>query len=128
MLDPKNFEITAGQKTVDWMEELTAAAMAGGATLTDTQEELFRDGYRGAELIKNNQGWVLRSDTGLDNFMILAGSKEAWLYEEALEASKRWFVGDATHRYVYTRRTSMEGHLTKIEWEDEKPVLHREQS
>ena len=106
MLDPTYFEVIAGQKVTDWIEELTMAAMSNGATLTDTQEQLFRDGYRGAELVKNNQGWVLRSDSGLDGFLILAGSKEAWLYEEALEASKRWFVGDATHRYIFVRKAA----------------------
>jgi len=104
MLDPTYFEVIAGQKVTDWIEELTMAAMSNGATLTDTQEQLFRDGYRGAELVKNSQGWVLRSDTGLDDFMILAGSKEAWLYVEAKAAAQRWFCGDATNRYVFVRK------------------------
>ena len=109
MLDPKHFKVIAGQSNVEYLTATTQDALDLDKDLTSIQETLYAQGWRGAELIKNFQGWVLHADSGLENFQTLAGSGNAWTYEEALEASKRWFVGDATHRYVFVRKNSLEG-------------------
>jgi len=104
MLNKAHFKVIAGQANVDSLTANTQDGLDLGMSLSETQEKQFKFGYRGAELSKNVQGWVLRSDTGLDGFITLAGSGKGWSYGEAVEAAKRWFMGDAEHRYVFVRR------------------------
>lgn len=70
------------------------------------QSEVFSRGYRGAELVKSIYGWSVRSDSGMDNFCLLASSRQGQLdgsYEDAVRYAKEWAEQDSARRYVWNR-------------------------
>src|SRR3979490_91481 len=68
------------------------------------QSEVFQRGFRGACLSETIFGWSVRSDTGLENFRILAGHRSGELpnatKEQALEGARNWQAEAPTLRYV----------------------------
>lgn len=73
-------------------------------SLTRWQSNVYGRGFRGARLCKTIFGWSVRSDTGLDNFALLAGHRDGSLpnatQEQALAWAGEWHAQDPEHRYV----------------------------
>src|SRR5258706_10414503 len=67
------------------------------------QSEVHQRGFRGAQLCETIFGWSVRSDTGLDNFRILAGHRDGALpnatKEQALAWAQEWQAERPNHRY-----------------------------
>lgn len=70
------------------------------------QGEIHNRGFRGAEIVKSLYGCSVRSDTGLENFCLLASSRFGAL-DGTPEDAERWAWGwqqaDPTRRYVFVR-------------------------
>ena len=70
------------------------------------QSECYRRGVRGVELVKSIYGFSVRYDSGLDNFGLLAGSRDGQLdgsFEDAVRFATEWVNDDPAHRYAWTR-------------------------
>ena len=68
------------------------------------QSNVHARGFRGVQIVPTIFGYSVRSDTGLDNFALLAGHRDGSLpnatKEEALTWAKEWHAQDPEHRYV----------------------------
>jgi hypothetical protein len=76
------------------------------APLCDLQYEQHQRGIRCAEIVKSIYGWTVRAGSGLDNFRLLAGSRDGTLdgsHEAAVYYAKAWQARDPSNRYVFER-------------------------
>jgi hypothetical protein len=76
------------------------------APLCDLQSEQHSRGIRCAEIVKSIYGWSVRAGSGLDNFRLLAGSRDGTLdgsHEAAVHYAQTWQACDPANRYVFER-------------------------
>jgi hypothetical protein len=70
------------------------------------QSECYNRGVRGVEIVKSIYGHSVRYDSGLENFGLLAGSRNGQLdgtFEDALRYASEWCSQDPERRYAWTR-------------------------
>lgn len=86
-----------------------AAPMRGGgrdsAALCDWQMQISQLGILEAELVLSNYGWSVRYASGLQNFGLIASSRNKQVdgtYADALRAAREWAERDLSRRYVTT--------------------------
>ena len=109
-------EIIAGQRVLDALDAERAAQCVPSSkypgcfdseSLCTWQRSVHRRGFEGAELCKTIFGWSVRSDTGLDDFQVLAGHRDGQLPNAAREQAAAWAVKwqaeRPEHRYVTCR-------------------------
>jgi hypothetical protein len=68
------------------------------------QADVHYRGFRGAHLVESKYGWSVRSDSGMENFMLLASSRAGDLdgsRQDAEKWAREWQEQDAMRRYVW---------------------------
>lgn len=73
--------------------------------LCRAQERHSREGIRGAKLVESIYGWSVRADSGMQDFSILAGSRDGTLdgsWDDAERFVRAWVAEDPTRRYAWT--------------------------
>lgn len=112
MLEGDHFIIVAGLDLVEAMraERKRRCRWTGygyeSEGLCAVQREESANGIRGAEIVTSNYGCSVRSDSGLQNFALLAGSRCGMLdgsLEDAERWARAWVAEDPTRRYAWRR-------------------------
>lgn len=70
------------------------------------QRDCHRRGFRSVELVKSIYGWSVRSASGLDDFALLAGSRNGELdstFADAQRYAQEWAAQDKERRYAFVR-------------------------
>lgn len=107
--------IVAGEVLVDTMAVETKARCEwtgygyASEQLCTLQREQAARGIHGAEIVVSNYGCSVRSDSGLQNFALLASSRAKQVdgtLEDAERWAHAWVARDPTRRYAWRRRES----------------------
>lgn len=110
---PEHFHVVAGAAVVERMRStrVTLVNESGHVRsdlLCTLQRSEFRAGIQGAEICRSHYGFSVRSDSGLNNFALLASSRSRQVdgtYEDAVRWATNWVEQDPEHRYAFTRRS-----------------------
>lgn len=100
MLDPRHFEIIAGDAVVERLRAENAKLSDQGESLCDKQIEQARRGYCGAELVRTSRGWSLRNSSGIRGWSIIARYPSV---EAAFDGARRWVRESPGLRYSFVR-------------------------
>lgn len=104
--------IVAGEKLVDALSAEQAARVRHTGLGYDSellcllQAEQSRRGIEGAEIVVSTHGCSVRSDSGLQNFALLAGSRCGMLdgtLGDAERWAREWVARDPQRRYAWRR-------------------------
>lgn len=109
--DRTKFHIVAGEALVDALTAETRARCHTRGTYHDStllcavQREQAARGILGAEIVKSNYGHSVRYDSGLQEWGLLARSRElGGTLEAAEEWARKWVATDPTRRYAWRRK------------------------
>jgi hypothetical protein len=71
------------------------------------QLEWSERGILGAEVVKSQLGWMVRYDSGIQNFGIIAGGMSGVILDgtlqDAIDFVRKWVKQDPKNRYAFTR-------------------------
>lgn len=110
--DRTKFHIVAGEALVNALTAETKARCKwtgygyASEDLCKVQSEHSARGIHGAEIIVSTTGCSVRSDSGLQGFGLLAGSRSGTLdgtLEHAERWATEWVAADPTKRYAWRR-------------------------
>lgn len=106
MLNNKQFKLLAGNPET-WDEQIRLKCSRGKIPLADVQKQQYAEGRRSITLAKHSElGWVVRSDTSLDNFKMVFAHSDI---ERALAYGIDWANEDPYYLEFYARRQDLVG-------------------
>jgi hypothetical protein len=110
-MDPKHFIIIAGRDVIDQLDAEKDERVGRGEDLPAVQVAQARRGYLGAQLVRSMYGWSVRYDSGLQNWDLLASTRQGTLdgsLKAAVEWAEDWAAQDPEHRYAWASRREVE--------------------
>lgn len=119
MLDPRHFEIVAGQTVVDGLRQARQQTVRpssdrlgcfDSADLITQQCREAAAGIVGVEICVFSSGCSVRYDSGLQGFGLLASAKRGNIdgtYEDAARWASAWQAQEPTKRYVWVRKADI---------------------
>jgi hypothetical protein len=75
-------------------------------SLCRVQADIWRAGYRDAELVESVYGWSVRHASGMESFALIASARRGDVdgsLASAIAAAERWVAEDPDRRTVYVR-------------------------
>ena len=116
-MDKQHFTIIAGHDVREAMDREIEGRVKRDLTgfksedLCKVQEDLAVRGILGAQLVRSMFGWSVRYDSGLQNWGLLASSRQGTLdgsFKAAVEWAEAWVAKDPLHRYAWASRREVE--------------------
>lgn len=105
--------VVAGEALIDALEAEQRAKISQSEgyfkseELCALQAEQSRRSIIGVEIVESNYGCSIRYDSGLQNFSLLAGSRDGTLdgsLSDAERFAKEWVARDSDRRYAWRRK------------------------